>query len=429
MIKLKALGGAMEVGRSSFLVSADDKILLDSGLKITNEADNVPENTGPLAPSETNEFIDAVIISHAHLDHSGNVPSLFHKTHSMTYMTPPTLEISAVLWHDSIKIAKLNGISPPFTKNEIEEVMNFAFPINYNRLVHITKNTSLELFNAGHILGSAMAKLYFKGKTLLYTGDFKDTETKLHDGCDFNVGDCDFLITETTYGNSNHSSRQAMEKAFLESIQETLDNGGTALVPAFAVGRSQEAIEVLHEGKIDAPIYLDGMGKKIVQTYFNFPEFFVKRKALKKAMNKVIQIQSQKQRLDALKQPSVIVTTAGMLVGGPVAFYLSKMYNDRKSKIHLTGYQVEGTPGRSLLETGRLIIQDKTVDVKAAVEKFDFSAHTGQKGILKLIKSCNPEKVVLVHGDPKVINETKLVIEKEGIETIAIKKDETIKLY
>ncbi len=410
-ISFTGLGGCNEVGRSSFLLDFGEKILLDRGIKLDASGSEFP------LPLETN--LDAVVISHAHLDHSGALPDLFVNSSILSYMSAPTFELSKILWFDTIKIAGLEGENISFSKNEIEEAAKYTFPVDYRRVLHITKNCSMQFFDAGHILGSAMPKLSIGEKNFLYTGDFKVEETRLFKGADLDVGPVDYLAIESTYGDRNHPPRKECEKLFIEEVQDTLDNGGTALVPAFAVGRSQELIDILHGYKIDAPIYLDGMGQKVARVTTMFPKFLKNPRFLKKALEKTNWIRNNGDRKKALKQPSVIVTTAGMLQGGPALNYLKTIYKDERSNVFLTGYQVEGTAGRTLMETGKIDIDGRNYEVKGKVEKFDFSAHASQQEMMKAISRWGPEKVLLVHGDPEVIQVFKKKIEEDiGIETL-----------
>jgi len=407
---ITGLGGCQEVGRSSFLLDFGEKILFDNGVKLT------PDKTEYPLPVKTN--LDAVVISHAHLDHSGNLPHLFVDSNFRCYMTPPTLEIAKMLWFDSLKIAGLEGMEPEWDKGEIEKTEHYTFPTGYRRILDITKNSSLEFFDAGHIVGSAMTKVSFKGKTFLYTGDFKKDETRLFKGADLKTGSIDYLVIEATYGDRNHPPRKEVERLFVEEVQDTIDRGGWALVPAFAVGRSQEIIDILSEYKINAPIYLDGMCQKAARITLSFPKYLKDHKFLKKALSNAIWVQRESFRKKALKQPSVIVTTAGMLQGGPALNYLKTLYKDNSSSVLLTGYQVEETPGRQLMETKRINIDGQGLEVKGKVEKFDFSAHASQQEMLDSIKKWSPEKVFLVHGDKDVMPVFRDKIKQElGIDT------------
>ncbi|MDO8647341.1 MAG: MBL fold metallo-hydrolase [Candidatus Diapherotrites archaeon] len=420
-LKFKCLGAGREVGRSSLLLDFGDRVLLDDGVKLTPEGVEYP-----LKP-ETN--LDAVVISHAHLDHSGNLPSLFLDNHALSFMTSPTLEISKLLWFDSLKIAGLEGFDSGYSKPEIQKTERFAFELGYKKHVNITEKTAMEFYDAGHIVGSALTKLYLpNGKTLLYTGDFNAAETRLHHKADLKCGKVDYLIMESTYGDRNHPPRKETEKAFAESVIDTLDRGGHALVSAFAVGRSQELIDVLEEYKLNVPVYLDGMGQKAAKIMLNNPSYFKNPKFLKRALMKAHWVKGEQMRKKALKEPCVIVTTSGMLQGGPIQYYIKKLYDDSDSKIFLTGFQVEKTPGRILMDTGKIDIDGSLVDVKMKVEKYDFSAHSDHDSLMYAVDKLSPEKIVLVHGDSQVIDVFKQELHGKGFDVVAPRTGEELTL-
>ena len=419
MAKLKALGGAREVGRSSFLLDVGEKIVLDRGIKLGHNETEYP------LPIKTN--LDAVVISHAHLDHSGNLPELFTKSNSFVYMTQPTLDLSRILWFDSLKIAKFEGTIPEFSPAEIKKAEKYTFTLPYRKKVFLNESTSIELFDAGHVLGSSMVKIQSDQKNVIYSGDFKIQETRLFKGADKKIGKTDVLITESTYGDRNHSDRKELENEFVEEVQETINRGGHAMVPAFAVGRSQELIDILFEHKVNAEIFFDGMGQKVARTTLEYPELLKNPKSLGKALHSVNWV-SKGKRKPALDKPSIIVTSAGMLEGGPIMWYLKKLYKDKNSKVFLTGYQVEGTNGRKLMEQGVVDIDGERFKVQNEVKQFDFSAHSSQDELIDLAKLTNPELVVCVHGDEKVINVFQKRLKNEGFNSVAPKLGEEIKL-
>ncbi len=420
MIKIKFLGGAKEVGRSAFLIDSGDKILLDYGVKLTSHETQYP------MPVETN--MDAIIISHAHLDHSGNLPHLYLESKPLSYMTPPTLDLAKMLWHDTLNIAGLESMDATFSRTEIVRTEKYTFALNYNRQMDITESSSLEFFDAGHILGSAITKLNLKNKTLVYTGDFKYGETRLHSGADLKLKGCDYLITESTYGDREHPPRKEVEKKFVNDVQDVLDRGGHALVASFAVGRSQEIIDILNEYNLNAEIYFDGMGKKASKIYLDYPRYLKNPGFLRKALKNAHWIKNIGMRKKALKGPSVIITTAGMLQGGPILYYLPELYKDKNSKLFLTGYQVKKTPGRTLLETNKINLNGINVELKMELEKYDFSAHPGQQEMLKAINKLSPEKVILAHGDEEVIEVFRKRVKEEGFDVAAPSDGEEVLL-
>lgn len=411
MVRITFKGASQEVGRSAFLIDDGDKILFDYGVKLT------PKGTEYPLPVKTN--LNAAIISHAHLDHSGNLPHLFQETNCLCYMTPPTLDIARILWFDTLKIAGLEGMDAKFDKDEIAKTEKHTFPVGYNKPMDITENTSMVFYDAGHIAGSALTELRLRNKTLVYSGDYRYTETRLHNPAEFEkIKECDYFITESTYGDRDHPNRKETEKEFVGMVQDTIDKGGHALLPSFAVGRSQEILDVLHEYHVEAPIYFDGMGQKVALVYLANPSYIKDHKFLKKALDKVNWVKNFKMRKKALQEPSIIVCTSGMMQGGSVYAYLPEIYNDPNSSILLTGYQVAETPGRVLLDTGKINIEGLVVKVKARVKHFDFSAHAGRDELFNAIKKLNPEKVICVHGDAEITKKFAKSIKEEGFEPV-----------
>jgi len=337
-------------------------------------------------------------------------------------MTQPTLELADILWKDSIKIAEFEGLAPKYNKGEIERTHKYNFVVPYNKPLSVSNDVSLQFFDAGHILGSALTKITCKEKSFLYTGDYKVNETQLHTGADMNVGKIDYLMTEATYGDREQADRKLEEKAFCESVQSTVERGGWAIVPVLAIGRSQEIVDILSKYNLDAPIFLDGMGKQVSEVYLQHQDLIKDAEGFKRSLNEVEWVQGKQGRAKALKQPSIIVTTSGMMKGGPVVGYVEKIIKDPRSKIHLTSFQAEGTPGRMLIEEGKL--PNKAGDVAKVgcrYEKFDFSAHPSQSEMIKAIKKWAPKEIFLVHGDKKVMEIfAKRIADETGIKSSSV---------
>lgn len=382
---LDCLGASREVGRSAFLLQTDRQILLDYGIKIFDESGM------PKFPSE-NIRPDIAIISHAHLDHSGFVPALYKHQKIKWLSTTPTEEICEVLWMDSMKIMEKNL---PYNLNHFKKATKGFHSIPYNHPFH-SGETEIKLTDAGHIAGSSLITLDYRGKRICYTGDFKMGETEMHKGAK-PVKDVDALIIESTYANREHPLRKQLEKRFIEEIKETVDNGGTALLPAFSLGRTQELISVVRRHDMNVPVFVDGMGRELTRIYLKYKNYVKDPKFFRKAVNSVEMVRSIPDKKRATKNPGVIITSAGMLSGGPVINYLFNV--NKKSKVIFTGYSIEGTNGWKLLNEGHITIDEQDLTVDLPVEYLDFSAHAGRTGLLKFIKESNPEKIILVHGD------------------------------
>ncbi len=416
-MQLKFLGGAQEVGRSAILLKDDRNLLLDFGVKIDHETEyptHIPN-------------IDALVLSHAHLDHSGFSAALYNEQFIPTFGTPPTLRLSNLLLDDSLSIAKKNHVKPGFTKRQVKEFVNRYIPVDYHHVQRFG-NFDIEFYDAGHICGSAVtlverahAKDY---KRIVYTGDFKLEPQFLHNGAE--VVKSDVLITESTYANREHPNRDDTVLQFVEKIQETLDNGGHALIPVFAVGRSQEILALLYKNGLMASTYLDGMAKDATQIVLNHPKYIANHDVLQKAVREVNWIGDRNDRREALNTPSIIVTTSGMMTGGPVLDYVTRL--NKNSHIFLTGYQQEGTNGRMLIEQGSVIIDGQKKKIPQSVSFYDFSAHAGMSDLMEYVRKSSPQVVVCVHGDGESTQEFAEELKLEGIQAYAPKVGDSIKL-
>ena len=406
---VRCLGGFREVGRSAVLLEGEGaKILLDYGVKV--ETGEIPEKV---------KECDAALISHAHLDHIGMAPLI----KSDIYATPATFDLGDLLLEDSIKVAKRKNLPVRFSKMDIRRMKRYL--VTYGQCVEI-RGASVEIYDAGHIPGSAGFAIEMGGKRIFYTGDFKLSETRLLRGADFGVRDVDVLITESTYAYKEHPPREAVEERLIEIIEETVARDGNVLIPVFAVGRAAEILLVLHAHRIKYPIYLDGMAKEATEITLRYPELLKSAKTLKKALERVIPVFTPKDRKIALKGPSIIVTTAGMLSGGPAVHFLKKLRKSEESSLVFTGYQVEGTPGRSVLESGIYTNEQVSFKVKMQIKYLDFSAHASRSELLEFIEHASPEKIIVMHGEE--CEEFAMELEKAGYTAIAPKNGERVEV-
>jgi putative mRNA 3-end processing factor len=385
---LSFLGGAREVGRSGYLVEhKGEAVLLDYGLQLTEPV------SFPKVPSQVN----SLLLSHAHLDHTGGVPYLYKKRSFAIYGVDVTFDVTQVILHDSVKVNRIKNLSQEYSDGDVDRIEQSEIPVPYGRERKIGEYFTATFSDAGHIPGSAGILLKVGGKKIFYSGDTKREDTLLLEGGEY--PQADVLISEATYGNQLHPDRKEVTEAFLAKVEETCDRGGVAVVPAFAVGRSQEMLMVLDN--VDYPVYLDGMARSVVRLFLSYSEYLRNPDLLQKAANNAQWINNPKMRKEAVKEPAVIVTTAGMLTGGPALEYIGRIRKDEKNSVLLVGYQVKGTNGRTLLDDGYVLDEKsgKKVSVKSEVCYFDFSAHSDQAGLVRMADEVSPEEIILVHGE------------------------------
>ncbi|NWJ28347.1 MBL fold metallo-hydrolase [Marine Group I thaumarchaeote] len=417
---VKVLGAANEVGRSGFLVNCNGtNLLLDYGVMFGRRG------TPPAYPLHVKpKDLDAIIITHAHLDHSGNVPSLFVSGNTDVYATPPTFDLSELLIEDMLKIEKN---SHPFDLPELNNMMKNAKEIGFKQ--KITKgNATFELRESGHVIGGSTILVESEKKRLFYTGDIKPNGSRMLREADFDVGEIDLLITESTYSQTEQKPRRESEKELVEFANEVMDRKGILFIPSFSVERSQEIACILKSVNFKHRIIMDGMALKVNEIMFRHPEYLRDSKVFADAINSATAIREHSERKRAMKEPCVVISPAGMLVGGNAVFYLQQLSFDDKNGIALVSYQGEGTPGEKLLKTGKVSTRGKDVNVTAEVKQFEFSGHGDRNELFDMMKKIkgNP-KVLTVHGDSKSCDLfAQEIHEKFGFEAHAPIVNETI---
>ena len=402
---VKVLGAGQQVGRAGILLSfRDNNILLDYGVDVSGEEPEFPLSVKP-------KFLDAVALTHAHLDHSGALPLLYVSAEPKLYANPLTMDLVEILINDFLKISKYYV---PYETIELSSMKKNTVNMNFREKV-VKKGFSIQMYNAGHIQGSSLIEVGFEDYTILYTGDFNLERSCLLREADLKpFKNADIVIMENTYSMYNHPKREENEKLFIDSLIEVLDNGGTVLVPAFAVGRAQEIMCVLAKYNISYPIYLDGMARIVSELTLQYKKIIRSYKLFRKAYSMVRKIKGWRTRKKALKDPSIIISPAGMLKGGASVFYMERIMEDPRNAVFFVSYQVENTPGRAVLEKGIFYSEKKMGDVKARIEWFDFSSHCGRNELIKAIKSTKKDaKIVLIHGEKEPSEKFKDYIENE----------------
>lgn len=388
MVEIKFLGACREVGRSGVqLSSAKDRFLFDYGYEV--QYGHVPIE--PRLP------LSGVFISHAHIDHSGMVPQLYRMGYQgSVYTTRATAGIMEILLRDSIKVQKKRGEETHFLPGDIVKTMRLNKTPELGKPVRFS-DSSVTLLDAGHIPGAAGVLLETGGKKILYTGDIKFIDTQLVRGAKMDVNGLDALLCESTYSYKDHPDREKLEDQLRELCQETIYNNGFMLIPSFAVGRTQELLLILHD--LGFPIHVDGMGIEVTETMLRHPRSLADNKMLQKAFGRAHRVSGYKDRKKVLEKPGIIICTAGMMNGGPVSYYIKKLHDRENCTLAMTGYQVEGTVGRTLLDTGRYINEGINVRPKMRMDFMDFSAHSDRSHTIDYIKRVKPRKIFFMHGD------------------------------
>ncbi|MFQ5758593.1 MAG: MBL fold metallo-hydrolase [Candidatus Bathyarchaeia archaeon] len=411
-VKMKFLGGAREIGRAAIAIKTEKtQTLLDYGVMMDREP-GFPMHVPP-------RDVDAIILTHSHLDHSGAVPVFHIRNETPVYGTPLTFDLTNILISDFIH---LSGYYLPFEYIELRTMMKNCIPLNY-REERTVGDAHFQLLDAGHIPGSAQSLIEANGKRLLYTSDYNTQDTRLLNRADTDYGKLDALIIESTYADEAHSNRAELEKGFVARVTEVIENGGTTLIPAFGVGRSQEIACVLAAYHFEYPMIMDGMARKVNRImmrhtpYLRDPELFMN------AIHTATWVEGWRDRRRAAKKRGAIISPAGMLKGGPSAFYIQKVGKKSRNGVFLVSFQIPGTPGRELLDKGRCLIDGKMRKIKARVEHFDFSSHSGAAQLQEAIQKIegNPT-VYAVHGaegNPQRF--AKWVREETGLNAVAPK--------
>ena len=458
-VRITTLGCCREVGRASFILSTPEtRILIDCGDK-PGAPDDVPYLQVPEALGAGASTLDAVVLTHAHLDHSALIPLLFKYGYDgPIYCTEPTRDLMGLLTLDYLDVAAKEGRAPPYESEMVREAIKHCIPLEYGDVTDISPDIKLTLHNAGHILGSSIAHFHVGDGlyNVAFSGDIHYEDTRLFNGAVNEFPRVETLVLESTYGGRNdyQTDQEDSERKLKGVINETYDEGGKILIPAFAVGRSQEMMLVIEEamrsGDIpEMPVHLDGMIWEATAIHTTYPEYLRddlrdrifhddENPFLADQFNHIDGGEEERQEV-ADGGPAIILSTSGMVTGGPIMSWLEHLGPDPDTTLTFVGYQAQGTLGRRIqkgqdkvpLGNSRGRGRSDSLTLNCNVETVDgFSGHADRQGLENFVKTMNPrpEKVLCVHGDEQSTQDLSSALYHEfNMRTFAPKNLETFR--
>ncbi|MCD4759407.1 beta-CASP ribonuclease aCPSF1 [archaeon] len=452
--RVNFLGASRQVGRSCFLLETDEsKVLMDCGINVAAK----DEDQYPYLSELNIEELDAVVLSHAHLDHCGLIPLLFkYGYRGPVYCTAPTRDVAALLCLDLIGISQKEAKKALYGSVDIKEMVKHTVILNYEEVTDIAPDIRLTFYNAGHTLGSSLCHFHI-GEGLhnfLYSGDFNYETSNLLAPANTKYPRLETLMMEGTYGSKDDvlATRHESEDYLLGIIRSTIERGGKVLMPVLGVGRSQEVLVIveraIREGKIpNIPVFVQGMVWDVTAIHTAYPDFFnnkVRQAIFHRNENPFLSkifkhVGSQKEMKQVLEEtgPCIILATSGMMTGGSSVEYFKNLAENNKNSLILTSYQGEGSLGRRLQQGEKEIMfteGSKQVPLKVKMDIYSihgFTGHSDRNQLMNFVKHLNPKprKVIVVHGEQsKVLDLASSIHKAHRIETIAPKNLETIRL-
>ncbi len=427
-VRITALGGFMEVGRSAILVETrESRVLLDFGVNVG--AGSNFDKAYPFIDIDQLRLaeLDAVIVTHAHLDHVGLVPLLYkYGYRGPVYVTKPTRELMTIMIKDFIDVTQREGKPLPYTEKDMVTMILHTIQLEYAEVTDVAPDIKVTMYNAGHILGSAIVHLHIGMglHNIVYTGDFKYTHTRLLSKANDRFPRVETLIMESTYGATRQQSRREAELELIRVIRKTMERNGIVLIPVFAVGRGQEIMLVLSDAinrgflpKVD--IYIEGLVNEVTAIHTQYPEYLNKnlKEMIYRGDNPFTAdffkiVEGRTARPDIVEdRPSIIIATSGMLTGGPAVEYLKLLASDPRNSLVFVGYQAEGTLGRMIkdgLRELQVVVDNRVELIKINMEVYSiegFSGHSDQNELLRYVRNIypKPRNIILNHGEPTAI--------------------------
>jgi len=448
-VRMICLGGWREVGRSCFLIETPkSKLLVECGVNVGGSNQNrFPYlQVKEFDPSE----LDGIIVSHPHLDHCGMVPYLYEYGYDgPIYCTTPCLDLLTMLCLDYIDVLQRNGVQPPFTAKGVKEAVKHSITLDYDEVSDVGPDVRLTFQQAAHLLGSAQVHLHIgQGlHNIVYTGDLKFGGTRLFDPAFTNFQRIETLIIESTYGGPEDimPHRHESEQQLMNIIEKTMERKGQVIIPSFAVGRAQEVMAILAGSKFEYPVFIDGMIWDATAIHTAYPEYLSRdmereifrgeNPFMSEIFNRIKSSQEREKAWD--EKPSVIISTSGMLSGGPVMEHLKALGEDKNNTLIFVGYQGEGTMGRRIQKGWKeipLTVEGKTKTMKLELEVETIeglSGHSDKNQLINFVHRLNskPERILICHGDnTKPVNLARTLHKLFRVETAAPKNLETVRL-
>ena len=385
-IRFHFLGGGNEVGNVGCIIedNTGTRVLIDYGLAPTKP---------PKYPDQSPPVTDA-IITHSHIDHIGMVPWLTRFNNVKFHGTSLTADVSEIMWRDTYKVSKIEGYPLSWDKRDLEYALESWVTHEYDEWF-VLGAWKCRLHRAGHMPGACMIEIETPTHRILWSGDLDTRDSPNTLGA--KPIECDILCLEATYGGKNHPDRKEEESRFVSAVLKIVQRGGVVLVPAFASGRGQDILRILHQEAPHLNVHYDGMGTRLTRKWFENPQHIRDPETLTKVWKWTKKVSSKSDRKKAL-QADVIVTTSGMLDGGPALWYLNRLRNDPANGILITGYQAENSGGRKLLDEGKISIFGNITKIDLEISQFQLSNHAGHNELCNFVKACNPKSMLLFHA-------------------------------
>jgi KH/beta-lactamase-domain protein len=455
-VRMSYLGSGRQVGRSAILLQTpESKILFDCGIDVSRDDDDAYPILD--CPEFRLEELDAIVVSHAHLDHTGFVPYLFkYGYRGPVYCTLPSRDIMSLTQLDTIKIARAEGKEPLYTSDDIKQQLLHTIDLDYEEVCDIAPDVRITFYNSGHMIGAAMVHIHVGNglHNILYSADIKYTDSFLLAKAKTKFPRCETLLLEGTYGGRDNilPPMEEQNEIFAGIIKDTVGRGGKLLVPVLGSGRGQEIMAHIHhlvrKGEIDpVPVYVDGMVWDITAIHTAYPEFLnpkMRKQIFHKDDNPFLaeyikHVPSHKERQNIIDsgEPCIILATSGMLVGGASVQYLKGLAEQKKNSLVFCSYLGPGSLGRRIHDGEKEIAFKKdsggqdVLYINLEVHKIEITGHADRKELMDFVKNLQPRprRIMINHGEvSRCMDLASSLHKKYRMETLCPKNLDAVRL-